>query len=132
MENKKEKEFLFAQRPLEDIFFSRIGPWPDIRTGEAAARRIPAPAAAGGKGESGEEHEGGESNLGMASVGRGTAEGGGSAEQERRRRRLAAAAAVRWPGAAASGSGSTSRGQGSLLRGPFGTGKGGGVSSTVS
>ena len=51
LEKKKEKEFLFAQRPLEDIFFSRIGPWPDIRTGEAAVSRIPAPAAAGGEGE---------------------------------------------------------------------------------
>jgi len=73
LENKKEKEFLFAQRPLEDIFFSRIGPWPDIRIGEAAASRIPAPAAAGGEGESGEEHEGGERNLLVALVGLGVA-----------------------------------------------------------
>jgi len=51
LENKKEKEFLFAQRPLEEAFFSRIGPWPDLEAGAAAVSRIPAPAAAGGEGE---------------------------------------------------------------------------------
>ena len=56
---------------------------------------------------------GGESNLGVALVGRETAGGGGSAEQERRRRRLAAAAAVWWPWATVNGSRSTSGRQGS-------------------
>ena len=75
---------------------------------------------------------GGESNLGVALVGRETAGGGGSAEQERRRRRLAAAAAVQWPGAAPSRSRSACGGRGRWLRGRFGAGKGGGVSSTAS
>ena len=73
MENKKEKGFLFAQRPLEEAFFSRIGPWPDLEAGEAAVSRIPAPAAAGGEGEHGEKLESGERNLGVALVGRGAA-----------------------------------------------------------
>jgi len=51
LENKKKKKELFAQRPLEDFFFSRIGPWPDLEAGAAAVSRIPAPAAAGGEGE---------------------------------------------------------------------------------
>ena len=132
MEKEKEKGFLFAQRPLEEVFFSRIGPWPDFRAGEAAGGGIPAWGLTGGVGKVGEKLHGVERNPRVGSVGRGTAGGGGSAEQELRRRRLAAAAVVRWPGAAASGSGSTSGGQGSLLRGPFGAGKGGGVSSTAS
>ena len=51
LENKKKKKELFAQRPLEEAFFSRIGPWPDLEAGAAAVSRIPAPAAAGGEGE---------------------------------------------------------------------------------
>ena len=78
-----------------------------------AGSRIPAPATAGGEGEKGEEQEGGESNLGVFLVGRGTAGGGGSAEQELWRRRLAAAAAVRRVWAASSRSGSTGERQGS-------------------
>jgi len=111
LEKKKEKGFLFAQRPLEEVFFSRIGPWPDFRAGEAAGGGIPAWGLTGDGGEVGEKLHGVERNPRVGSVGRGTAGGGGSAEQELRRRRLAAA--VRWPGAAASGSGSTGGGQGS-------------------
>ena len=55
------------------MFFSRIGPWPDNRTGEAAGGGIPAFGAAGGEGEHGEKHKGGERNLLMALVGRGAA-----------------------------------------------------------
>ena len=86
LENKKEKE-LFAQRPLEEVISSQICPWPDFGAGEAAGGWIPAPAAAGGEGELGEEQESGERNLGVARVGRGMAGGGSSAEQGLRRRR---------------------------------------------
>ena len=51
LENKKKKKELFAQRPLEDFFFSRIGPWPDLEAGEAAVSRIPAPGVNGGEGK---------------------------------------------------------------------------------
>ena len=70
---QKKKKELFAQRPLEEVIFSQIGPWPDIREGEAAGNRIPVPAAAGGEGEHGEKQESGERNLGVALVGRGAA-----------------------------------------------------------
>ena len=113
MEKKKEKGFVFAQRPLEEVFFSRIGPWPDFRAGEAAGGGIPAWGFTGSVGKVGEKLHGVERNPRVGSVGRGMAGGGGSAEQELWRRRLAAAAAVRWPGAAASGSGSTGERQGS-------------------
>ena len=73
MENKKKKKELFAQRPLEDMFFSRIGPWPDNRIGEVAGGGIPAFGVTGGEGEHGEKQESGERNLGVALVGRGAA-----------------------------------------------------------
>src|SRR6185312_13128270 len=47
LENKKEKEFLFAQRPLEEAFFSRIGPWPG-KQGRGGLVR-PAPASYAGR-----------------------------------------------------------------------------------
>ena len=52
LENKKKKKELFAQRPLEEVIFSQIGPWPDIRAGEAAGfRRLRQPAARGNRSE---------------------------------------------------------------------------------
>ena len=55
LENKKKKKELFAQRPLEDFFFSRIGPWPEFEAGERRAagfRRLWRPAARGDMGKS--------------------------------------------------------------------------------
>ena len=55
LENKKKKKELFAQRPLEDFFFSRIGPWPEFEAGERRAaefRRPGPPAARGNMGKS--------------------------------------------------------------------------------
>jgi len=55
LENKKKKKELFAQRPLEDFFFSRIGPWPEFEAGERRAagfRRPGRPAARGNMGKS--------------------------------------------------------------------------------
>ena len=45
------------QGPLEEVISSQISPWPDLEIGEAAGDRNPAPAAAGGKGEQGDEQE---------------------------------------------------------------------------
>ena len=55
LENKKKKKELFAQRPLEDFFFSRIGPWPEFEAGERRAagfRRLGSTAARGARGRS--------------------------------------------------------------------------------
>jgi len=55
LENKKKKKELFAQRPLEDFFFSRIGPWPEFEAGERRAagfRRGGSPGAWGKWGKS--------------------------------------------------------------------------------
>ena len=126
---QKGKRSLFAQRPLEVVFSSRICPWPDFGAGEAAGGRNPAPAAAGGEGPVGERQEESERNLGVGSVGSGVTGAGGAAESSGRQWRRAAAATVRWSWATASGSGSTGGGQGSLLRGLLGTRKGGRVGS---
>ena len=61
LENKKEKRFLFAQRPLEEVISSQICPWPDFGAGESAGGRNPAPVVAGGEGPVGEKLEGSES-----------------------------------------------------------------------
>ena len=92
---QKKKKELFAQRPLEEVFFSRIGPWPDFRAGEAAGGGIPAWGLTGGVGKMGEKVHGAERNPRVGSVGRGMAGRGSSAESSGRRRCLAAAAAVR-------------------------------------
>ena len=55
LENKKKKKELFAQRPLEDFFFSRIGPWPEFEAGERRAAgfwRLGSTAARGARGRS--------------------------------------------------------------------------------
>ena len=55
LEKKKEKGFLFAQRPLEEVFFSRRGPWPAFEAGERRAagfRRLGSTAARGARGRS--------------------------------------------------------------------------------
>ena len=55
LENKKKKKELFAQRPLEDFFFSRIGPWSEFEAGERRAagfRRGGSPGAWGKWGKS--------------------------------------------------------------------------------
>ena len=55
LEKEKEKGFLFAQRPLEEVFFSRRGPWPAFEAGERRAagfRRLGLPAARGNMGKS--------------------------------------------------------------------------------
>ena len=33
LENKKKKKELFAQRPLEEVFFSQKHPWPELKQG---------------------------------------------------------------------------------------------------
>ena len=33
LEKEKEKGFLFAQRPLEEVFFSQKHPWPELKQG---------------------------------------------------------------------------------------------------
>ena len=86
----------------------------------------------GGVGEVGEKLHGVERNSVMGSVGARDGRSGGSAKSSGRRRRFAAAAAVRWSGATASGSGSTSGGRGRWLRGLLGTRKGGGGGSAAS
>ena len=108
LENKKKKKELFAQKPLEEVFFSRIGPWPDFRAGEAAGGGIPVCGLTGGVGKVGEKLHGVERNPGVGSVGardgrEGLLRGAGAP----------AAAVVRRAWAAASGSGSTSERQGS-------------------
>jgi len=63
LEKKKEKESLFAQRPLNFYFLFNLGPWPVWETEEAAGGANPAPAVAGGEGEQGEEQEDVERDL---------------------------------------------------------------------
>jgi len=53
----------FAQRPLEDVFFSRRGPWPVWENRGGGGRRNPVPAVAGGEREQGEEQEDVEMDL---------------------------------------------------------------------
>ena len=60
---QKGKSFLFAQRSLEELTSSQISPWPEFEAGEAAGGRNPAPAAAGGEGEQGDEQEDVERDL---------------------------------------------------------------------
>ena len=83
---QKKKKELYAQRPLEEVIFSQIGPWPDIRAGEAAGGRNLAWGLTGGGEEVGEKQEESELYLGMASVGAGMAGAGGSAKSSGRRR----------------------------------------------
>ena len=82
---QKKKKELYAQRPLEEVIFSRIDPWPDIRAGEAAGGRIPAWGLTGGGGEVGEKLHGVERNSGVGSVGARDGRSGGSAKSSGRR-----------------------------------------------
>ena len=50
LENKKEKNLFFAQRPLEEVFSPRICPWLDFGAGDAADGRNPAPVVDGSEG----------------------------------------------------------------------------------
>ena len=102
-----------ASRPLDFYFLLNLGPWRIWGTEEAAGGGIPAWGLTGDGGEVGEKLHGVERNPGVGSVGARDGRSGGSAKNSGRRRRFAAAAAVRWSGAMASGSGSTSGGQGS-------------------
>ena len=97
LENKKKKKELFAQRPLEEVFFLRIGPWPEFEAGERRAAGFRCLGSTAARGARGRSKRRARATLGWPrwSVGR------------------PVAAAVRWPGAAASGSGSTGGGQGS-------------------
>ena len=92
---QKKKKELFAQRPLEEVFSSQIGPWPDFGAEEVAGGRNPAPAAAGGEGPGGEKQEESERDLEVSSVGAGVTGAGGAAESSGRQGRRAAAATVR-------------------------------------
>ena len=109
----KEKERTFcAEAPGRHVLLADR-PLAGLQSRGAAGGGIPAWGLTGGVGKVGEKRHGAERNPRVGSVGRGMAGRGSSAESSGRRRRLAAAAAVRWPGAAASGSGSTGGGQGS-------------------
>ena len=55
LEKPKRKKNFLAQRHLEEVFSSRICPWPDFGAGEAAGGRNPVPVVAGGEGPMGEK-----------------------------------------------------------------------------
>jgi len=93
LENKKKKKELFAQRPLEDFFFSRIGPWPDFRAGERRAAGFRRGGSPGAWGKWGKRFTAPRGTQGWARLGAGwpgeapprRAAAGGGVWQRRRR-----------------------------------------------